>query len=239
MKALAGALGFFSTLPIGRDEESFEALRRNLWILPIVGIILGLIIAIPTLALATLAKNITFVAVLVYLAVEGINHIDGLADFGDALFAPKDRKLKALKDLKTGVGGTVAVCIYVFALMQSFTSLGSDKIAIAIVDSQMMSKFGMLLLLTTTKPIWQGMASYIMEFARKKDLVIGLVIAVAFTLVCMKAYPKIVWINVLSIILCVLYRSYVMKSLGGVNGDIIGALNCIVFAFGLILFSLV
>ncbi len=239
MKFLKGALGFFSTLPIGRDAESFEALKRNLWILPIVGIILGLIIAIPTLALATLAKNITFVAVLIYLAVEGINHVDGLADFGDALFAPKDKKMKALKDLKTGVGGTVAVCIYIFTLMQAFMSLESDKIVVAIVNSQMMSKFGMLLLLTTTKPIWSGMASYMMEFARKKDLLIGLTIAVAFTLVFARIYPKILWINVLNIMLCVLYRSYVMKSFGGVNGDIIGALNCIVFAFSLILFSLV
>ena len=231
-------MGFFSTLPIGRDAESFEALRRNLWILPIVGIILGFIIAIPTLALATFAKKITFVAVLIYLAVEGINHVDGLADFGDALFAPKDRKLKALKDLKTGVGGTVTICVYLFALMQAFMSLESNKIVIAIVNSQMMAKFGMLLMLTTTKPIWSGMGSCMMEFASRRDLGAGFAIVILFTLACLTIYPKIVWVNVGVFLLCLLYRSYVVRTFGGVNGDIIGALNCLAFAFSLILFCL-
>lgn len=238
MKALAGALGFFSTVPVGRDAESFESLRRNLWILPIVGVILGIFMAIPILILVRFVKNLAFLAVLIYLAVEGINHVDGLADFGDALFAPKDRKLKALKDLKTGVGGTVTICIYFFTLMQTFMSLESDKIAIAIINSQMMAKFGMLLLLTTTKPIWSGMASCMMEFASRRDIVVGLAIVIVFTLACLTIYPKIVWVNIAVILLCLLYRSYVTRTFGGVNGDMLGALNCLTFAFSLILFCL-
>ncbi len=236
MKAIAGALGFFSTIPVGRDAESFESLRENLWILPIVGAILGIFMAIPILILIRFVKNLAFLAVLIYLAVEGINHIDGLADFGDALFAPKDRKLKALKDLKTGVGGTVAVCIYIFSLMQTFSILHPDEIVLAVIYSQMMAKFGMLLLLTTTKPIWEGMASCMMEFARRSDLVVGLTIVIVFTLACLTIYPKIVWVNVAVILLCLLYRLYVIRTFGGVNGDIVGALNCLAFAFSLILF---
>ncbi len=229
MRALAGALGFFSTLPVGRDERSFEALRRNLWILPVVGLILGSLISVSIVLLGRLA----FLGILFYLAIEGINHVDALADFGDALFAPKDRKLKALKDLNTGVGGTVAVSVYVFTLMWSFRTV----VPLAVVDAQMMAKFGMLLLLTTTSPIWEGMGAYMMEFAGFRDLCVGGTIVAVTTALLSKFDPSVVLSNVMAVVVCVLYRFYVVRTFGGVNGDLIGALNCIAFATTLLSFS--
>lgn len=232
MKALIGSLGFFSTIPIGRDVNSFEALRRNLWIMPITGAVVGTIIAIPTFFLKMLSNKALFLSVLIYLAVEGLNHVDGLSDFGDAIFAPGDRRFQALKDTKTGVGGTVTVCIYMFTLMYAFMSIES---VVVIVNSQIMAKYGMLLLLTTTKPLWNGLASCMMEFANVRDLVLGSVIVVILTGVCSLIYPRVILINPILLVLALAYRSFVIRSFGGVNGDIIGALNCIVFASGLIL----
>ena len=166
------------------------------------------------------------------MAVEGINHIDGLSDFGDAIFAPKDRRFQALKDTKTGVGGTVVVCIYIFTLMQAFMNL---KSVVAIVNSQIMAKFGMLLLLTTTKPLWRGLASCMMEFASLRDLVIGFIIMSILTAVCSLVYTDVIVINLILLILAFAYRLFVVKVFGGVNGDLIGALNCITFASGLLL----
>jgi adenosylcobinamide-GDP ribazoletransferase len=237
VKSLAGALGFFSRIPVGRNAESYDSLRKNLWILPIVGIVLGILIAIPAYVVYAISKKILFVAILFYLAVEGINHVDGLADFADSIFAPKHRKLEALKDLKTGVGGTIAVCIYVLTLMVSFTNLSGLELVVAIVNSQMMAKFGMLLLLTTTKPLWNGLASSMMEFASKRDLIVGLAVISAFSAVCVIVCPKVLWVNSALIGICVAYRGKIVKDYGGVNGDMVGALNCIVFASGLVLFS--
>ena len=230
MRALKGALGFFSTVPLGRDEESFEALRRNLWILPVVGTLLGVLIAVPTYLLG----NFAILGVLIYIALEGINHIDGLADFGDALFAPKDRKLRALKDLNVGVGGTVTVSIYIFILMWSFAKICKEPLAI--VDSQMMAKLGMLLMLTTTKPLWDGMGAYMMEHAKVRDLIIGGCFSVLVTISIYKVRPEVLAANILTFCICLAYRCYVMKTFGGVNGDIIGAMNCIAFISCLISF---
>ncbi len=230
-------MGFFTTLPVGRDYESFEALRRNLWILPIVGTILGLLIAIPSFLLSVFAKELSFLSFLIYLAFEGINHVDGLADFGDAFFAPRDRKVRALKDMNTGVGGTVFVCVYVFTLMWVFRMLRGVDVILATVDSQMMAKFGMLLLLTTTKPVWEGMASHMMEFAGRRDLLLGSIVISLTTSILAHFSPGVILVNLLTVVLCLLYRRYVVKTFGGVNGDVIGALNCISFAFSLILFS--
>jgi len=232
MRALIGSLGFFSTIPVGRDANSFEALRRNLWIIPVTGAIVGVIIAIPTFFLEMLCNKALFLSVLIYLAIEGINHIDGLSDFGDAIFAPKDKRFQALKDTKTGVGGTVVVCIYVFTLMQAFMNL---KSVVAIINSQIMAKYGMLLLLTTTKPLWEGLASCMMESAGTKDLILGSVIVAILTIVCSLVYSDVIVIDLILLILAFAYRSFVIRIFGGVNGDLIGTLNCILFATGLIL----
>ncbi len=225
MRFLLGALGFFTTIPVGRDERSFESLRRNLWVLPLVGAVIGFLIGIPLLILKDL--DLPFLGVLVYLAIEGVNHVDGLADFGDAFFATKDRKLKALKDLNLGVGGVLAVALYIAILTKEFELI--DNI-VALIDSQMMAKFGMLFLLTTTKPIWDGMASYMMEFARRRDLIVGAIL-VTFVSLTFGA----IFVNLAVVFLCFAYRFYVIRTFGGVNGDMIGALNCIIFAFTLLL----
>ncbi len=219
MRAILGGLGFFSTLPLGRDEESYEALRRNLWVLPIIGTILGLMMSFPIYVLYR--TYLPFMAVLVYLALEGINHIDALADFGDALFAPPNRKLRALKDTNVGVGGTVAVVLYLLGLVVAF----ERKVSLAtIVDAQTMAKFSMLIMLTTTKPLWDGLGSHMMEFAKLRDLILGSIIVLLITLLIRSWF-----MNTVAIITCLIYRYYVMRTFGGVNGDLIGAINCITF----------
>ena len=219
MRALAGALGFFSTLPVGRDERSFEALRRNLWILPVVGLILGTMMS--AMSYLFYLTRFPYMAVLSYLALEGINHVDALADFGDALFAPKDRKLKALKDLNTGVGGTTVVVVYLLGLAMDFERRVSPM---TIIDAQIMAKFGMLIMLTTTEPLWDGMGAYMMEFAGLRDLIVGLAFVLAITFL-----TRYFVVNAIAIVICFVYRFYVLKTFGGVNGDLIGALNCITF----------
>jgi len=237
VKALKGGIGFFTQIPIGRDLESFENLRKNLWILPVVGLISGVLIAIPSYFL--FALNIGFVAVIFYILVEGINHIDGLADFGDAVFANK--KFEALKDTKLGSGGAVFIISYLLVLSFSFQSLeflGFEMIY-AIILSQVCAKTAMLILLTTSKPLWDGLAKTMIEFASKKDLIVGVLLSILiFVSTILINYKFSFFLSILfsSILLTAIYRYYVLKKFGGINGDIVGALNCMVFAFSNLMF---
>lgn len=231
MKALKGGIGFFTQIPVSGDLDSFESLRRNLWILPIIGLISGVLMAIPSYFMSVL--GIGFVSVIFYILVEGINHIDGLADFGDAIFANK--KFEALKDTKLGSGGAIFIVFYIVALSFSFQNLKSN-IVYAMVLSQVCAKVAMLILLTTTKPLWDGLAKTMMEFASKRDLVVGILLAVLIFNLPILVNPKFLLVFLSSILLAVLYRQYVIKKFGGVNGDMIGALNCIVFAFSNLMF---
>ncbi|MCS7135418.1 MAG: adenosylcobinamide-GDP ribazoletransferase [Archaeoglobaceae archaeon] len=220
LEILKSSIGFLTTLPVKGDVE---VLRRNLWIFPFVGLFLGFLISIPAFF------GLGVLCIILYIALEGINHVDGLADFGDAFFAPRERKIVAIKDLQTGVGGVVFLCIYFIVLYHSFLRVGVFEIFI----SQILAKFSMLFLLTTSKAPWDGMGAYFMEFANKKDLIIG---AIPLSLVFLALESLIALIFALFITVCLKY--YSNSRFGGVNGDVIGAANCITFASALLLFSL-
>ena len=163
--------------------------------------------------------------VLAYFFIEGINHFDGLVDFGDAVFAPKNRKTEALKDTKIGAGGTAFALVYVLILFQDFTLADVQDI----IFSQILAKYSMLVAIIFSKPAWEGMASYMMRFAGKKDILLGSAIVALFMIIdtsiieCLAATLLITFIVV----------KYSEKNFGGINGDVLGALNCIVFATSL------
>ncbi len=222
--ALRGAISFFTTIPAGGD---IEGLRKNLWLFPVMGAFVGVLVSLP-IALSLVGVNVRCLAVLVYIAVEGINHIDGLSDFGDALFAPESRKKEALKDTKIGAGGVVLAVLYIIFLFNAFNRAS----VISVIISQIFAKYSMLLLLVFSKPSWEGMASYMMEYASIKDAIIGTILLSPSFL-----YTPIIPAFFLTLAITLIMKKYSEKKFDGVSGDIIGATNCIVFVSTLYLLN--
>ncbi len=217
LEVVKSSISFLTPIPVGGD---IEVLRRNLWTFPFTAILIGLIVSIPHFT------NTLFLSLLFYLVGEGINHIDGVVDFGDALFAPESRKKEALKDTATGTGGIVVVVLYLLTLHTTLQIVSVWQIVFA----QVLAKYCMLLLMYISQPAWDGMAKYMMELIGKKDLLIG------FLPLLPTAYLSGTW-SVVALILSVLavlsLRRYSHSKFGGVNGDVIGASNCIVFGLSL------
>lgn len=220
LEILKSSIGFLTTLPI---KGNVEILRRNLWIFPFIGFFLGFLISIPAFF------GFGILCIVLYISLEGINHVDGLADFGDAFFAPKERKKIAMKDLQTGAGGVTFLAIYFIMLYHGF--LNVDPLEIVI--SQILAKFSMLVLLTTSKPSWEGMGAYFMEFASRRDVIIG---AIPLSIAFIDFEALVALIFAFFITLCL--REYSYSRFGGINGDVIGTANCLTFASGLLLFSI-
>jgi cobalamin-5'-phosphate synthase (EC 2.7.8.26) len=108
---MRSGFGFLSTIPVGITMEGIEALMRHVYIFPIIGMALGLIFAAVAYLLDLfLPQDITAVCIMIAIYwVCGINHIDGLADFGDGVTAHGsiEKKIKAMKDVNLGSGGSV------------------------------------------------------------------------------------------------------------------------------------
>jgi adenosylcobinamide-GDP ribazoletransferase len=219
------AIGFFTTIPVKSD---IEELRKNLWFFPFAGAVVGMMIAAPLYIFQIFSPSLLLLSVLIYIMVEGINHIDGLADFGDALFAPQSRKTEALKDTKTGAGGITFVVVYLLVLFQTLPPADF----LTVVFAQILAKYGMLLLMVTSDPCWKGMASYFMETAKKSHLVTGFLPVIPFLYL---DFLTAVIIFVTALIVVYVLKKYSEGKFGGINGDVLGATNCIVFAHVLLL----
>jgi len=222
--AIRAGISFFSTLKAGGD---FDSLRRNLYVVPAVGGIMGLLMAIPGFFAAKI--NAGFAVILVYIALEGINHIDGLSDFFDAVFAPPPRKITALKDINSGTGGHVAVSAYLILLALFFSQMNEYELIYALILSQVMAKQGMLHLTLHFNPLWNGIMSEFTKYRQKRDFISYIFTAVIAGILAIH-FPARVAVSVLAyFILISMFFAYVKREFGGINGDMAGALNCMIF----------
>ena len=125
--ALRNGFGFLSTIPVGISMEGIENLMKHIYLFPVVGALIGIILAVIVLATSLILSPI-MLALLVIISIyyfTGINHIDGLADFGDGLAAhgTKEKKIAAMRDTAVGTGGIVFCMIAILGLFVALVSI--------------------------------------------------------------------------------------------------------------------
>jgi|AntRauMinimDraft_4_1070384.scaffolds.fasta_scaffold01174_5 adenosylcobinamide-GDP ribazoletransferase len=129
LTALRGAVGFLTRIPVGRDEAAWAAFARSPWAFPVVGYLVGALVAAPLLLAAPPASvpapTVALAFVLAVYAVTGIGHLDGVADLGDAaaVHGDHEERRRVLKDSALGVGGTVALTLVVLGVATAALAL--------------------------------------------------------------------------------------------------------------------
>jgi len=114
LRDLAGALRFFSRLPIpGPDTDDFQ---RSLRLAPLAGTLLGLaggLVFVTALSLRLPATAAALLALAFGAVVTGALHEDGLADVADGFGGgfSRERKLEIMKDSRIGAFGAVALIL--------------------------------------------------------------------------------------------------------------------------------
>ncbi len=108
-------LSFFTRVPIGKwVPYTNERYKSSLVTFPIIGIFIGAFLAL-TVSIPGITGNIkTLLCILVYIAVTGGIHLDGVADSCDGIFSnrPKERVLEIMKDSHIGAFGVIALILY-------------------------------------------------------------------------------------------------------------------------------
>ncbi|ASJ14038.1 adenosylcobinamide-GDP ribazoletransferase [Thermococcus radiotolerans] len=223
-------LPFFTRLPV---EGDFEKARGELWALPLVALLSS---ALPT---AVLYLNLPLGNVLAVLALYftiGLLHLDGLADWADGMMVKGDRerKVKAMKDLNTGIAGVFAVVIVLFLQVYSLQLVPFYALFLA----ELNSKFAMLLALATKRPLGDGLGAYFMGGMKEGQLVIGTALYVLLLLPIVFIEPRSL-VSLLGLLTgaYVIYLS--LRNFGGLNGDCIGAVAEITRAGTLLTLALV
>lgn len=132
-KAFKAGFGFLSVIPVGITMEGIEALMKRLYMYPIVGFFLGILIGLAAFA-ASLFLPSPLIVIAIMLVTYGIvwfNHLDGVADMGDGMTAhgSLEKKRKALKDMALGIGGvafTVLIMLFFYSSLSALESAAGE-----------------------------------------------------------------------------------------------------------------
>lgn len=235
LTALAGALGFLTRLPVGRSERAWEAFRTTPATVPLAGYVAGVLVALPFAlqVFVTLpAPTIALLYLLAVVAVAGINHLDGVADLGDAAVVhgdPEDRRA-VMKDTTVGVGAAVAVGLTLLALALAALALARlPPLAAAgiVVVGEVAAKLGMATVACFGTATHDGLGSQLTRPSSPGSFVLPL--AVALPAVAPTWPNPAAGVGLLAGMgAAVLVLRWARTTFGGVSGDVFGATNEIV-----------
>jgi adenosylcobinamide-GDP ribazoletransferase len=222
---LAGALQFLTILPLG-PAGRFDP-RRAMRFFPVAGIVIGSIVSAFD-ALATLALPLPVVAALdvaLLALITGALHLDGLADTADGLLGPHDRirALEIMKDSRVGAMGVVAVALVLIVKTVGLGAVSQHR-ALALILVPALARSAMMVAMTTMPYARSGGGTGRAFFdppARAADLA---AIAVPFGVSVFLGWRCIVIAMVFAAVTALILRFY-RRRLGGVTGDLIGALG--------------
>lgn len=223
-----GGLTFESTLPVRGGEASFQAFIDRLYLYPVLGAFLGGLVGIVGVGLSYLPGFVgASLAILVYYALCGIIHTDGLADLADGLAAggSREERTKVMKDEKTGAAGLVAMMVVNLLLFSGLVELFATgelwRIFVVILVAEVLSKETMLSLLFLGESAHEGLGSTFIEKTGVKDFLLG----TGFTGLALAwlGEPSAFLAMGLVVLVVPLFVRLGQTVAGGTSGDVIGA----------------
>ncbi|WP_323674772.1 adenosylcobinamide-GDP ribazoletransferase [Halorubellus sp. PRR65] len=252
-RAVAGALGFLTRVPVGRSEAAWTAFTTYPAAAVVPGYVVGALAgAVPALALALAdglpAATVAVAYVLAVYALVGVNNLDGVADCGDAMVVHGDagRRREVLADTTTGVGALAAVALVVVALALGAVALvgTSPLVAFAVaLAAEVGARTGLAALAALGTAPHDGLGSAITEDAGVGTLAVAVALAVpavAWPLLVVLAVPVVAEAALVSgstaavpmaaagafagaLAGTAVVGTWARRRLGGPNGDVFGA----------------
>lgn len=226
LTAVRGALGFLSRLPVGHDEGAWDAFRRTSAAFPAAGYVIGALLVVPLLFPLPASVDAALFLVTVY-GVTGINHVDGLADLGDAAVVHGAEKRRAvMKDTEVGVGALLAVTLVIAGLALAavgLVTLPLETVVAIVIAAEVGAKLGMAGLAAFGTPAHEGLGSQLIDQTRR-GFAVSVVVSIPAMLL---SWPSLVGVGTIGagLLTAAVVGFWARSWLGGVSGDVFGAAN--------------
>ena len=225
-KEIGSVFSFLTIIP--SSNASLDNIAKYMFLFPVVGIAIGLLIGSLGFGLTFFLEPllVSLLVVASIAIVTGIHHADGLADFADGLMVKgsKDKKLKAMKDLSTGSGGVVATVLYIVGLIIAISLTSGFDLFKAILISEILAKFSMVLMASLGKSASLGSNSPFAEFMKDKKKISAAFLIMLVPVILIGETTGLVMLGV-TIVLTVFLLALSTRSFGGITGDVLGATN--------------
>ena len=230
MKGLPGAIAFLTCIPMPARVQSPDRLGRAVGWFPVVGAGIGALVGgaawlgaatgLPPLAAAA-------VGVGAGLLVTGAFHEDGLADAFDGLGAGRDRSrtLEIMRDSRLGAFGAAALVMSLLLQVSALAALvalpaGAAVAATAAAHSSSRSWAALAMALPRASP--DGLAAGLDYNGRSRSLALRFLVGVAIAAALLRSDT---WVLAPAGAAGGLVAWWAVRRLGGVTGDILGAVQ--------------
>ncbi len=244
--ALRSGFGFLSTIPVGLTMEGLDAFFKRTYLHILVGAVLGLLMGMfAFLAMMTFPQQISAILIVIFIYyLTGLNHIDGLADFGDGVTAhgSVEKKIRALKDVALGIGGVGFCAMGILALYALIVCLQSEAIVLAngimrtaavilfssILIAEVAAMQCMLTIAAFGKSLHEGLGSILVQNTTLPKYIVGLFGSVVICALALQPFG--LWYGGLIALIAAIISAFAVLNIsnrhfGGMNGDVIGTSN--------------
>lgn len=246
MNGFRSALGFLTILPVApKDAGSLSSARG--WF-PLAGLLLGLVVAFVDLLFhwgyplftdeyrqfpPILSASI-LVALMAFLT--RALHLDGFMDCCDALLGgfDRERRLDILRDSHVGAFAVVGAVSLLLIKVSAIVALPMAGRFWILLLFPCLSRWAMLLVLEFFPYARaRGIGVPFQPEGRRWQLVLGMVVVLIATVVLVGPFGLFLWL--LATIVALVLAGWASRLLGGVTGDVYGAVNEVTEASVLVL----
>lgn len=226
MRSLLLALQFLTILPIHiKGEVRKEDLTRSMLFYPMIGLLLGIILAILCYGLSQYLPFYSAIAILIviYIILTGGLHLDAFADLCDGFYAGKTKEdiLKIMKDPHIGTIGAIGIFCIIFLKFILLVNTSSTYLLVAIAIAPIIGRWSAVLMSCRTKYVSESGVAQFIEGIGFRELIYATIATMAFLIAIAQVISLIVIL--FALILTLLFKSYVKSKIDGVTGDTLGA----------------
>jgi adenosylcobinamide-GDP ribazoletransferase len=237
IKNFITALQFLTFFTVNKEHRIEEHdLARSMVYFPVVGFLIGFLLvnADKAFVLIALPQTIaTFLLVVLSVLITRALHIDGLADTLDGMMGGRDResRLAIMQDSRLGTAGALGIVIVLFMKYLCLNNLfESDRIAALLVAPVLGRWSQTFMVFNANYGREDGMGRAFVGHLRAGSLATASALAAglsAFVVVRLELRSVFLFFSLLSGVLLLTYfgKRYLVRKLGGVTGDAIGALS--------------
>lgn len=229
MRAL---LAFFTVLPVSAPGASLQDAARRAYLLPLVGLLIGLpgaallllAFVMPPGVAATLALGAVILAA-------GLHHTDGVMDVGDALMVRGNpaRRREVLKDARIGAGAVGALFVVyapTLAALEALAAVSPVGAAASLLAGEVAARSAMLLLLVFGRPAGASSSTcFVSSLEKGRRRVVALILALALPpLAVLPLGPGALLLALAApAMTAIVALALANRAFGGISGDVAGA----------------
>lgn len=226
------AVGFLTRVPVGdvtrNGRVDVDMARAVPWF-PLVGVGIGAVVG-GVFVLADEFLNLpvaSLLAVGVGLLITGAFHHDGLADIADAFGGgwTVERRLEILKDSRLGTYGTAALCIAIVGEVLALSALKGATGFGALIVAHSLGRAMALGAMILARSAGEGMGSDYMDRLSPLSVTFGIAVGLVATFIWSPIFP-LVTVGVAAIPTMAIV-ALANRKIGGINGDVLGAITVV------------